>query len=123
MLIRKQIGILRARAVSRLLSRRDTAAECQLFLALAHCIARPVTSLMNEIRLPRSKYAEGCVSGLPPQFPRQYADVEERRGTTFSIRVCAHRARFADSLPGIPSTKFPVRIKGRTCTQKVPSGK
>lgn len=70
MLVRKQIGILRARAASRLLSRRDTAAECQLFLALAHYIARPVTSLMNEIRLPRSKCAEG--SDVFPVFLRNF---------------------------------------------------
>jgi len=73
-------AILRAPIVSRLLFKRDRAAECQLFLALTRYFVRPVTSLMNEIRLLRSDCGrERCVSGLPPQFPRQYADTEERK--------------------------------------------
>lgn len=76
-------------------------------------------NFLNErIRLPRSDWCgrERCVSGLPPQFPRQYADAEERR-TVFCIR---EKAVLASRMP-FPG--FLVRIKGRTCTQKVPSGK
>lgn len=83
--------ILRARAASRLLSRRDAGCRPNVnyFLRpLARYFVRPVTSLMNGIRLVRSDWADGCVSGLPRQLPRQGADAEE---WILSIRARAHK--------------------------------
>lgn len=85
-LLENKLHPVRARIVSRLLSKRDTAAECQLFLALTRYFVRPVTSLMNEIRLLRSDSGrERCVSGFLPQFPRRYADAEERKSFLYSV--------------------------------------